>query len=94
MIVVSDSLDHSPASLNVRLGGSANGHNGIKSIISALGGQSNFHRFRIGIGRNGDPATYVLQNLPSHERRFWTNGEGLDLVLEEIARIAKAQRSQ
>ncbi|KAG6804866.1 hypothetical protein H0H92_001934, partial [Tricholoma furcatifolium] len=74
--------------IHSRLGGSANGHNGVKSIISALGNDMNFHRFRVGIGRDDtDAATYVLRKLPSHERRFWEN-EGLDRVLSEIEKIA------
>ncbi|KAG6830070.1 hypothetical protein H0H92_002360 [Tricholoma furcatifolium] len=88
MIVISDSLSHKVETIHSRLGGSANGHNGVKSIISALGNDMNFHRFRVGIGRDDtDAATYVLRKLPSHERRFWEN-EGLDRVLSEIEKIA------
>ncbi|KAG6817480.1 hypothetical protein H0H87_008105 [Tephrocybe sp. NHM501043] len=88
MIVISDSLSHKVETMHARLGGSANGHNGVKSIISALGNDLNFHRFRIGIGRDDtDAATYVLRKLSSHERRFWGD-EGLDLVLSEIEKIA------
>lgn len=88
MIVLVDSLDHDPATLSVKRGGSANGHNGVKSIISALGGELNFQRFRLGIGRDGsDPANYVLGNLSSFERRFW-NGEGLDLIFGELEKAA------
>ncbi|KAG6866374.1 hypothetical protein C0991_005295 [Blastosporella zonata] len=89
MIVISDSLSHKVETMHARLGGSANGHNGVKSIISALGNDMNFHRFRIGIGRDDtDAAKYVLSKLPSHERRFWDN-EGLDLVLSEIEKVAR-----
>lgn len=88
MIVISDSLSHKVETMHVRLGGSANGHNGLKSIISALGNDMNFYRFRIGIGRDDtDAAAYVLNKLPSHERRFWAN-EGLDLILTEIEKVA------
>ncbi|KAF8647146.1 hypothetical protein AX16_006977 [Volvariella volvacea WC 439] len=91
MIVISDSLSHKPGALHVRLGGSANGHNGVKSIISALGGEMNFHRFRVGIGRDqSDAADYVMRSLSSYERRFWED-EGLDLVINEIENIARKQ---
>jgi peptidyl-tRNA hydrolase, PTH1 family len=91
LIVLADSLDHKPEFLSVKHGGSPNGHNGIKSIISALGGEVNFYRFRIGIGRdNSDPATYVMGKLSSHERQYWDN-EGLDLVLTEIEKIARKE---
>lgn len=88
MVVVSDSVQHDVTKLAVRLGGSANGHNGIKSIISALGGEQNFWRFRAGVGYDGtDMATYVLGRLSNHEKQFWTQ-EGLDLILEELERVA------
>ncbi|GLB37024.1 putative peptidyl-tRNA hydrolase [Lyophyllum shimeji] len=88
LIVISDSLSHKVETLHVRLGGSANGHNGVKSIISALGGESNFYRFRAGIGREGgDAATYVMGKVSSHERQFWDD-QGLDLVLSEIEKVA------
>lgn len=88
MIVISDSLDHDIGRLAVRLGGSANGHNGVKSIISALGGEKGFHRFRIGIGRDEPVAAYVMQRLSNHERQFWSN-DGLDHVLAEIEKVAR-----
>jgi len=89
LIVLADSLDHNPETLSVKLGGSANGHNGIKSIISALGGEKGFYRFRIGIGRSeSDQALYVMCKLSSHERQFWDD-QGFDLVLAEIERVAR-----
>lgn len=89
MIIITDSLSHRVEALSVKLGGSANGHNGVKSIISALGGELGFYRFRVGIGRDDtDAATYVLQRLSSHERRYWTE-DGLDLILTEIEKVAR-----
>ncbi|KAF5351787.1 hypothetical protein D9756_007688 [Leucocoprinus leucothites] len=88
IIVISDSVQHDTTKLAVRLGGSANGHNGVKSIISALGGEQNFWRFRVGVGYHGtDMTTYVLGRLSNHEKQFWTQ-EGLDLVLAELERVA------
>ena len=92
MLVVADSLSHKPMKLSVRLGGSPNGHNGVKSIISALGGEGNFWRFRAGIGRGdtADQAGYVLDHLSQEEIAFWKQ-DGLDMVLREIEKIAKQQ---
>ena len=88
MIVITDPLSHRVEALPVNLGGSPNGHNGVRSIISALGDELGFYRFRVGIGRDDtDAATYVLQRLSSHERRYWTE-DGLDLFLTEIEKIA------
>ena len=88
MIILTDSLSHKVEALSVKLGGSPNGHNGVKSLISALGGEMGFYRFRLGIGRDeSDAATYVMRQLSSHERRYWTD-EGLDLILKEVEKVA------
>lgn len=89
MLVIHDSLSHKQERVSYKLGGSANGHNGIKSVISALGGDMNFHRLRIGIGHNDvDAAEYVLRKLSQHERQFWgADGEGIELVLNEIEKV-------
>jgi PTH1 family peptidyl-tRNA hydrolase len=89
MVVISDSAQHDVTKLAVRLGGSANGHNGVKSIISALGGEQSFWRFRAGVGYDGtDMASYVLGRITNREKQFWSQ-EGLDLVLAELERVAK-----
>ncbi|KAJ3878498.1 peptidyl-tRNA hydrolase [Lentinula edodes] len=90
MIVLQDSMSHRVEQLSVKLGGSANGHNGVKSIISSLGGEQGFYRFRLGIGeRSGtDAANFVMGKLTPHEREFWTE-EGLDRVLEAIEIVAQ-----
>jgi peptidyl-tRNA hydrolase, PTH1 family len=90
LVLIHDSLGHKIEAVAWRLGGSANGHNGVKSVISALG-TPDFHRLRVGIGRNEgvDAAEYVIQKLSNHERAFWAPyGQGLDTVLQNIERIA------
>jgi PTH1 family peptidyl-tRNA hydrolase len=89
LIVLHDSLEHKPTVLSPKFGGSANGHNGIRSLISALGTQD-FFRLRLGIGRSeSDVADFVLSRLPNFERQFWApDGAGLDLVWEQIQKIA------
>ena len=100
MIVVHDSLDHKPCALSPKFGGSAGGHNGVRSIIAALGNDSDFHRLRLGIGRGGpggsgggggiDVADFVLGPLSAREREFWSaTGPGSDLVWSELTRILK-----
>ncbi|KAJ7267547.1 peptidyl-tRNA hydrolase [Mycena haematopus] len=70
LVVVSDSTDHEPCKVSYRWGGSANGHNGLKSVISALGSQD-FHRLCVSVGCHPgmDLADYVLGKLSSHERQ-------------------------
>ncbi|KAJ3538304.1 hypothetical protein NM688_g6541 [Phlebia brevispora] len=81
---ISQTEHHSP-----KFGGSANGHNGVRSVIAALGGNANFHRVRIGIGRvDGDITNYVLGSLSSQERQFWReDGPGTDLVWNATTKI-------
>jgi len=90
LVVIHDSLSHTPATLSPKFGGSANGHNGVKSIIESLGSKD-FHRLRAGIGRGeGSVSDYVLSRLPSFERQFWDwDGPGVDKVIEALEQIAK-----
>ena len=70
-IVVYDDVDLPPGKLRLRPDGSAGGHNGVKSIIQSLGGQQDFARLRLGIGRpegGGDTADYVLETPSRLER--------------------------
>ena len=50
LLVIYDDLDLPLGKLRLRAGGSAGGHKGISSIISALGGED-FPRIKVGIGR-------------------------------------------
>ncbi len=64
LLVVHDDVDLDEGRLQARLGGGLAGHNGLRSIAQALGGQE-FRRLRIGVGRPGrgdrrSLADYVL----------------------------------
>lgn len=90
LVVIHDSLSHKPLVISPKFGGSANGHNGLRSIITALGNDSDFHRLRIGIGKNDgqDAAEYVMSRLSDDERSFWCrNGKGVDLAWKCIEKI-------
>jgi PTH1 family peptidyl-tRNA hydrolase len=68
LVVVHDEVDLEPGRLQVRLGGGLAGHNGLRSVASALG-TPDFARVRIGVGRpeRGDPrpvADFVLSGFP------------------------------
>jgi len=70
ILVVIDDLDLPLGRLRLRASGSAGGHNGLKSIIEALG-TTEFPRLRVGIGRppeGVDPADHVLTRFTSDER--------------------------
>src|SRR5262245_37278085 len=53
LLVVTDDVNLPAGQLRARRGGSAGGHNGLKSIIGSLG-TDQFPRLRVGVGR-GDP---------------------------------------
>ena len=70
VIVVHDELDLQPGRVKVKQGGSAAGHNGLKSIRQHVGADD-FVRIRIGIGKPPDPQNgrnWVLRRPSSEER--------------------------
>ena len=90
MILIVDSLDHRPCTLSPKFGGSANGHNGVRSVNAALGNDPNFHRLRLGIGRDGDPSQYVLGPLSPEEREYWSvTGRGSEAVWKALTHIVE-----
>jgi PTH1 family peptidyl-tRNA hydrolase len=69
LILVHDDLDLEPGRLRIKQSGGHGGHNGIKSVIDALG-TSQFVRLKIGIGRPApgqDSADYVLEAVTHEE---------------------------
>lgn len=70
LVVVHDELDLEPGQLRLKFGGGDNGHNGLRSVRSALG-TGDFYRVRFGIGRppgRQDPADFVLSAFPVSQR--------------------------
>lgn len=70
LLIVVDDLDLPPGRLRLRAGGSHGGHNGLRSIIEAVGSDA-FPRLRVGIGRppdGVDPAGFVLTPFSAQER--------------------------
>ncbi len=67
LLVVTDDIDLPLGRIRLRRSGSAGGHNGLRSIIEALG-TDEFHRLRIGVGRSGTAAGHVLATFRPDER--------------------------
>ena len=70
VVVVYDELDLPFGRLRLRRGGSAGGHNGVRSLIESWQ-TSDFIRVRIGIGRppeGVDPLDFILQPFTPDER--------------------------
>lgn len=71
IIIAHDELDIPYQAIRVKFGGGDNGHNGLKSITSALG-SGDYFRLRLGIGRppaSQSPADFVLKPFSSAERK-------------------------
>jgi len=72
LLVVADDVDLPLGRIRLRREGSAGGHNGLRDIISALGGNE-FSRLRVGIGRPGSARAtvdHVLATFSSKEREL------------------------
>ena len=90
IIVIFDDIDLPVGQLRIRHGGSAGGHNGIKSIISCLGSDA-FVRVRIGTGakpKGWDLADYVLGHFDAAERKLIDDAaeraaEAVKVIIEE-----------
>jgi PTH1 family peptidyl-tRNA hydrolase len=71
IVAIHDELDIPFGTLRVKLGGGDNGHNGLRSVRSALG-TGDFYRVRAGVGRppgRQEVADFVLSNWSATERK-------------------------
>jgi PTH1 family peptidyl-tRNA hydrolase len=86
VLVVVDDVNLPAGRLRLRRGGSAGGHNGLKSIIAHLA-TDGFPRLRVGVGRGDarrDLADHVLAKVPADER---------ERLAEAASRAADASES-
>ena len=107
LVVFHDELDLSFGKLRIKRGGGAAGHNGLRSIIAAVG--PDFWRVRLGIGHPGEKERvkgYVLSNFTAAEEDFIANAwlpaitraiplfftEGPERMMSEVARLAPPPR--
>lgn len=83
LLVIVDEAQLELGRLRARPSGSAGGHNGLKSVIAALG-TTGFARLRVGVGRGDarrDLADHVLAKFDADER---------PIIAETIGRVADA----
>jgi PTH1 family peptidyl-tRNA hydrolase len=98
LIVVHDELDIPAGAVRLKQGGGEGGHNGLRSISSALGTRD-YLRVRVGIGRppgRMDPADFVLRDFSATERKElpFLVGDAADAVEQLVAEglLAAQQR--
>ena len=91
ILVAYDEVAFPPGICRLKAGGGHNGHNGLKSVIAALGNDRDFARLRIGVGHPGaadDMVAYLTGvRMPTAEREVVDRGssvsdEVLALVLD------------
>lgn len=92
ILVLCDDISFAPGVIRLRRRGSAGGHNGLKSIIAALGSQD-FLRIRIGVGQKPSAeyplVDWVLGSLGRAERQA-VNARLPDIT-EAAALMAKGE---
>lgn len=85
LIVISDDVELDVGVIRIRKGGSAGGHNGLKSIIAELGSDG-FQRVRVGVGKKPermDMVHWVLGHFKGED------AEKIALVKDEAADAAE-----
>lgn len=98
LVVIHDELDIPAGAVRLKQGGGEGGHNGLRSISSALGTRD-YLRVRVGIGRppgRMDPADFVLRDFSVAERKElpFLLGDAADAVEQLVAEglLAAQQR--
>ena len=87
LLVVSDDIDLPVGKMRIRKGGSAGGHNGLKSVIERTGSQD-FLRLRVGVGRDArnraNVVGHVLGKFSPDDRKV------MDEVVAEAVKAVEA----
>ena len=86
LLVVVDDADLPLGQIRLRASGGSGGHNGLRSIIETLGGNEEFARLRVGIGRSvpagADITGHVLGKFAAQEREM--AGQAVATAVEAI----------
>lgn len=94
VVVFHDELDLAPGKIRTKTGGGAAGHNGLRSIISHIGGE--FRRVRLGIGHPGSKDAvhhYVLSDFAKAEQKAWLSPL-LEAMADAAGSLAKGDDSR
>jgi PTH1 family peptidyl-tRNA hydrolase len=91
LLVVHDELDLPPGTIRFKKGGGHGGHNGLRDLLSHLGG-GDFYRLRVGIGHPGhrdEVVDYVLKKPSSEDRRHIE--DAIEASLEQLPAMVGGQ---
>lgn len=91
LLIIYDDVSLGTGQLRIRAKGSAGGHNGIKNIISQIGGQF-FPRIKVGVGEKPpkmDLADYVLGHFSRAEQELMD--EGYDMAICAAEKIMEGR---
>jgi PTH1 family peptidyl-tRNA hydrolase len=83
VLVIHDEVDLPPGKIRMKTGGGSGGHNGLRSITSAIG--DGFRRLRIGVGHPGAKELvpgYVLHDFAKADAAW------VDPLIEAVAEFA------
>ena len=90
LLVVSDDIDLPVGKMRIRKGGSAGGHNGLKSVIERTG-STDFIRLRVGVGRDArnraNVVGHVLGKFSRDDRKVMD-----EVVAEAVKAIGAIER--
>lgn len=89
LVVVSDDIDLPVGRIRIRKGGSAGGHNGLKSVIERLG-SPDFVRLRIGVGRDRSDRREVIGHVLGKfdpDTRALMNAKIIPAAVKALAQI-------
>jgi peptidyl-tRNA hydrolase, PTH1 family len=83
VLVAHDELDLEPGTIRLKTGGGHGGHNGLRDIISHLGGKE-FQRLRIGVGHPGhrDGVVDYVLHRPSKDEQI-----GIENAMDDALRV-------
>ena len=93
LLVIYDDVSLGTGQLRIRAKGSAGGHNGIKNIISQIGGQF-FPRIKVGVGEKPpkmDLADYVLGHFSKAEQQLMEEGYEMAVCAAETIMEGRIQ---
>ena len=90
MLVAYDEIDFAVGITRFKFGGGHGGHNGMRDVLQALGGNGNFYRLRIGVGHPGHKsmvANYVLSDpsASEHEVIMGDINRAIDLMPQAVS---------